>query len=156
MVPMLYRVGRLCISIVAAGIATWISFTKTSGPNTKRNLEGFCTLGSRTPETLCELTAVSLNSKLLYTPASGSADSSGKTYVQQLIDDDSQTLADLILNRKAYIYVCGDAKHMAKEVEARLCELLGRARHGAGESKGRKELKLLSDRRVSRLGLSEN
>jgi sulfite reductase alpha subunit-like flavoprotein len=76
----------------------------------------------------------------------------GKIYVQDLIDEDGRILGDLILHKSAYVYICGDAKNMAKEVEDRLCDILGNARNGTGEVEGRRELKLLSDRRVRQTG----
>ena len=72
----------------------------------------------------------------------------GKTYVQDLIDEDKAILEALILHKSAYVYICGDAKSMAKEVEAQLCDILGSARNGTGAVEGRRELKHLSDRRV--------
>jgi NADPH-ferrihemoprotein reductase len=44
-----------------------------------------------------------------------------------------------------YAYICGDAKHMAREVEHALEDILGKAK-GGGKEEGAKELKLLKDR----------
>lgn len=73
----------------------------------------------------------------------------GKVYVQDLIWDERAELAPLILDKRAYIYICGDAKSMAKSVEEKLMRMLGDARGGSAEVEGAKELKLLKDRNVS-------
>lgn len=72
-----------------------------------------------------------------------------KIYVQDLIWDQREVLAPLILERRAYIYICGDARNMAKAVEGRLMAMLGEARGGTAEVEGAKELKLLKERNVS-------
>lgn len=51
-------------------------------------------------------------------------DGSPKTYVQDLIKCDSGKLFDLIVNKDAAIYICGDAKGMAKGVQDALAEML--------------------------------
>ncbi|KAI7904365.1 uncharacterized protein BX663DRAFT_550745 [Cokeromyces recurvatus] len=47
-----------------------------------------------------------------------------KVYVQDLMKRDSERLYDLIVNQDAAIYVCGDAKGMAKGVQDALAEML--------------------------------
>ncbi|GAN07784.1 methionine synthase reductase [Mucor ambiguus] len=47
-----------------------------------------------------------------------------KVYVQDLIKEDSSKLYDLIVNKDAAIYICGDAKGMAKGVQDALAEML--------------------------------
>jgi NADPH-ferrihemoprotein reductase len=69
-----------------------------------------------------------------------------KIYVQDLIWDLRHELAPLILEKRAYIYICGDAKNMAKSVEDRLIHMLAEARGGTPEVEGIKELKVLKDR----------
>ena len=69
--------------------------------------------------------------------------------MQDLLWDLRQTLAPLILERRAYLYICGDAKSMAKSVEAVLVRILGEAKGGSAEVEGVKELKLLKERNVS-------
>ncbi|WRT64992.1 uncharacterized protein IL334_001933 [Kwoniella shivajii] len=70
----------------------------------------------------------------------------GKVYVQDLIHDLRSELAPLIINKRAYIYICGDAKSMSKAVEERLCQMLGEAKGGSAEVEGVKELKMLKER----------
>lgn len=67
--------------------------------------------------------------------------------MQDLIYDLRAELAPLILEKRAYVYICGDAKSMAKSVEQRLIQLLGEAK-GGGQTEGEKEFKLLKDRNV--------
>lgn len=74
---------------------------------------------------------------------------SGKVYVQDLIWDNRAALAPLILEKRAYIYICGDARNMSKAVEDRLIHLLAEAKGGSPEVEGAKEFKLLKDRNVS-------
>ena len=68
-----------------------------------------------------------------------------KIYVQDLIWEDRDAIADAILNKKAYVYICGDAKAMSKSVEDALARLLGNAKGGDVEE-GQKEVKLLKER----------
>ncbi|KAI0284004.1 NADPH-dependent cytochrome P450 oxidoreductase [Russula aff. rugulosa BPL654] len=70
----------------------------------------------------------------------------GKIYVQDLIWQDRTQVADAILNGKGYIYICGDAKNMAKSVEDTLARILGEAKGGSAEVEGAAEMKLLKDR----------
>lgn len=69
-----------------------------------------------------------------------------KIYVQDLLWDLRAEIAPLILEKRAYIYICGDAKNMAKSVEERLVAMLAEARGGTPEVEGVKELKVLKDR----------
>jgi len=69
-----------------------------------------------------------------------------KTYVQDLVWQDRERLADEILNQKGYVYICGDAKSMAKAVEDTLMRILGEAKGGSAEVEGAAELKLLKER----------
>ncbi|KAH7100369.1 cytochrome P450 oxidoreductase [Auriculariales sp. MPI-PUGE-AT-0066] len=68
-----------------------------------------------------------------------------KMYVQDLVWQDRQRIADEILVQKAYVYICGDAKNMSKSVEDTLTRILAEAK-GGDEAEGAKELKLLKDR----------
>ena len=70
----------------------------------------------------------------------------GKIYVQDLMWEDRAALSEAILNSKAYVYVCGDGKHMSKSVEDVLMRMLGQARGGSSEKEGAAELKLLKER----------
>ncbi|ORX34417.1 electron transporter [Kockovaella imperatae] len=69
-----------------------------------------------------------------------------KVYVQDLIHDLRADLAKLILDKRAYIYICGDAKSMQKSVEEELKIMLGEAKGGSAQVEGVKEFKLLKDR----------
>ena len=69
-----------------------------------------------------------------------------KIYVQDLIWDKREELADAILNGKGYVYICGDAKSMSKSVEDTLMRILGEAKGGSADVEGAAEMKLLKDR----------
>ncbi|ODN96254.1 NADPH-cytochrome P450 reductase [Cryptococcus amylolentus CBS 6273] len=58
-------------------------------------------------------------------------------------------LAPLIIDKRAYIYIWGDAKNMSKAVEEILMEMLGQAKGGSAAVEGAKELKTLKERNVS-------
>jgi NADPH-ferrihemoprotein reductase len=75
--------------------------------------------------------------------------STGKIYVQDLLWEARKELTPLILEKRAYIYICGDAKNMAKSVEERLIQMLAEGRGGTPDKEGAKEFKLLKDRNVS-------
>lgn len=68
-----------------------------------------------------------------------------KVYVQQLVKAQASEIGDALVNKKGYAYICGDAKHMAREVEQELEEILGAVK-GGGKAEGAKELKTLKDR----------
>lgn len=70
----------------------------------------------------------------------------GKIYVQDLIWEDREMIADAILNGKGYVYICGDARSMSKAVEETLCKILGEAKGGSAEQEGAAELKQLKER----------
>jgi NADPH-ferrihemoprotein reductase len=69
-----------------------------------------------------------------------------KIYVQDLIWDDREAIADAILKQKGYIYICGDAKAMSKAVEDVLARILGEAKEGTKEVEGVQEMKMLKER----------
>lgn len=69
-----------------------------------------------------------------------------KIYVQDLIWEDRENIADAIINGKGYIYICGDAKNMSKSVEEILARILGQAKGGSAEVEGAAEMKLLKER----------
>ncbi|KAF8909007.1 hypothetical protein CPB84DRAFT_118385 [Gymnopilus junonius] len=69
-----------------------------------------------------------------------------KIYVQDLIWDDRENIADAILNGKGYVYICGEAKSMSKQVEEVLAKILGEAKGGSAEVEGAAEIKLLKER----------
>ncbi|KAG8921704.1 NADPH-cytochrome P450 reductase [Tulasnella sp. 417] len=68
-----------------------------------------------------------------------------KIYVQDLFWEDRQQVADAVLNQKAYIYICGDAKNMSKQVEDTLAKILADAK-GVSSEEGHKEVKTLKER----------
>lgn len=70
----------------------------------------------------------------------------GKIYVQDLIWEDRENIADAILNGKGYVYICGEAKNMSKQVEEVLAKILGEAKGGSAEVEGAAEIKLLKER----------
>ena len=49
---------------------------------------------------------------------------SRKVYVQHMLREKSKDVSNMILNEKAYIFVCGDASHMAKDVENAIIDIL--------------------------------
>ncbi|EGN98028.1 hypothetical protein SERLA73DRAFT_182869 [Serpula lacrymans var. lacrymans S7.3] len=69
-----------------------------------------------------------------------------KIYVQDLIWQDRENIAEAILNGKGYVYICGDAKAMSKAVEEVLSRILGEAKGGSAEVEGAAEMKLLKER----------
>ncbi|KAF8635970.1 hypothetical protein AX15_000134 [Amanita polypyramis BW_CC] len=69
-----------------------------------------------------------------------------KIYVQDLMWEEREQLADAILNNKGYVYICGEAKNMSKQVEEVLTKILGQAKGGSGEVEGVAEVKLLKER----------
>ena len=69
-----------------------------------------------------------------------------KIYVQDLLWEDRETVADAILNGKGYVYICGDARSMSKAVEETLSRILGEAKGGSAEVEGAAEMKLLKER----------
>ncbi|KAH9933139.1 cytochrome P450 oxidoreductase [Epithele typhae] len=69
-----------------------------------------------------------------------------KIYVQDLLWEDRETVADAIITGKGYVYICGDARSMSKAVEETLCRILGEAKGGSAEVEGAAELKLLKER----------
>ena len=76
----------------------------------------------------------------------------GKVYVQDQLWDEKDQITPLILDKRAYVYICGDAHSMSKAVEGALSKMLGEVKGGA--EAGAKELKLLKDRNVSRLSIA--
>lgn len=69
-----------------------------------------------------------------------------KIYVQDLIWQERESVADSILNGKGYVYICGDAKSMSKGVEEMLAKVLGEAKGGSAEVEGVAEVKMLKER----------
>ncbi|WFD44836.1 NADPH--hemoprotein reductase [Malassezia psittaci] len=68
-----------------------------------------------------------------------------KKYVQDLIWEDRAKLAEQILQQRAHVYICGEGKGMAQDVEHCLAKILGEAK-GGGYDVGLAELKMLKDR----------
>jgi len=66
--------------------------------------------------------------------------------VQDLLWDDREHIADAILNGKGYIYICGEAKNMSKQVEEVLAKIFGEAKGGSAEVEGTAEIKILKER----------
>lgn len=70
-----------------------------------------------------------------------------KIYVQDLIWKARDKLVPAILHHGAYIYICGDAKQMAKEVERCIAQMLADYRGGELEVEGWEELQALKDKK---------
>lgn len=47
-----------------------------------------------------------------------------QVYVQKLVEEDGAELADLLVAKKGFFYICGDGAHMAKDVNAALLRVL--------------------------------
>ena len=69
-----------------------------------------------------------------------------KIYVQDLLWEDRENVADAILKGKGYVYICGEAKNMSKQVEEVLAKILGQAKGGTAAVEGVAEIKLLKER----------
>lgn len=67
-----------------------------------------------------------------------------KIYVQDLIWQNKDEIAKDILEKKAYVFICGEAKGMAQEVEAIFAKILSEAK-GSPEA-GKAEIKMMKDR----------
>jgi len=48
----------------------------------------------------------------------------GPRYVTDLLRQQSQTIADLMMSQSAVIYVCGDAQNMAKDVNTTITQII--------------------------------
>lgn len=81
-----------------------------------------------------------------FTSISRRPGSKTKRYVQDELWDQRDWIGELICQKKGYVYICGDAKNMAKEVEETLKRILAHYRSGSVEVEGLKELKVLKDR----------
>ncbi|CAO1613713.1 unnamed protein product [Parajaminaea phylloscopi] len=68
-----------------------------------------------------------------------------KLYVQDLIWEQRAALASEILEKKATIYICGDAAGMAHDVEKVLLRILTEAK-GGDETAAQREVKLMKER----------
>ncbi|XP_060074915.1 NADPH oxidoreductase A-like [Ylistrum balloti] len=53
-----------------------------------------------------------------------SRDQAKKIYVQHLLRDDSTLIWDLVTKRNGHVYVCGDARRMAKDVHEALTDII--------------------------------
>lgn len=93
-----------------------------------------------------------LGDKFIMRTAFSRDDPSKKSYVQQLMWEDHEKLAELIMDGKAYTFICGDAKGMCKDVEDGLVKMLGERKvkvkggEGDPEKEGQAELKMLKER----------
>ncbi len=96
--------------------------------------------------------AEELGSKFVMRTAFSRETPGKKVYVQDLMWQDKDILSELIADGKAYIYVCGDAKGMCRDVEDRLSHMLGERKlktkgiEGDVEKEGAAELKTLKER----------
>jgi len=69
-----------------------------------------------------------------------------KVYVQELVAENADRVVEALIQKKGYLYICGDAKHMAKDVEATLECIIGES-VGSGRDLGAKEIRLLKERK---------
>ena len=63
-----------------------------------------------------------------------------KVYVQHKIWENRAELQDLILSRNAYVFICGDGKSMAKDVDTKLSEILCHGQEGLKTKKEAEDL----------------
>ena len=68
-----------------------------------------------------------------------SRDQKNKIYVQNRIEERAEDVNKL-LEQKAYFYVCGDAAHMARDVNDVLCKIISEKR-GVPKQKGEEIVK---------------
>jgi sulfite reductase alpha subunit-like flavoprotein len=59
-----------------------------------------------------------------------------KTYVQDLLHRNAEELRDLIVQRNAHVYVCGDASRMAKDVFKAFSQLVQVDGQGSSSESG--------------------
>lgn len=83
--------------------------------------------------------AQELNGKFKMFTAFSRVKGKAKVYVQHLISEERRRVEDAIIGGKGCIYICGDAGHMAKDVEDVLRDVLA----GAKPSEGEREFQLL-------------
>lgn len=69
-----------------------------------------------------------------------------KVYVQNMIREQKELIKYSLVEKTGYAYICGDAKHMARDVEELLKEILGEAAGGSKEKEGEAAFKRLRDR----------
>ena len=53
-----------------------------------------------------------------------------KLYVQDLIYNEREAMADALLNKRGYVYICGEAKGMAQDVEHVFMRIIAEAKGG--------------------------
>ncbi|MCI5052505.1 MAG: hypothetical protein MRY21_05150 [Simkaniaceae bacterium] len=106
------------------GLAPFRGFMQERGPHSENWLFfGEC---HRATDFYYENEWEALHDRLTVTTAF-SRDQREKIYVQDRLREHAEELRSW-LNRGAHIYVCGDAKHMAKDVEAAITEIYGPVR----------------------------
>ncbi|PVH80139.1 Fe-S dehydrogenase [Cadophora sp. DSE1049] len=69
-----------------------------------------------------------------------------KVYVQDLVREQQGVVVESLVAKKGYLYICGDAKHMAREVEATLEDIIGKSL-GGGPAEGGREMRVLKERK---------
>ncbi|CCA67669.1 probable NADPH-cytochrome P450 reductase [Serendipita indica DSM 11827] len=70
-----------------------------------------------------------------------------KIYVQDLLWQQRDQIREALVDKKGYVYVCGDAKNMSKAVEHVLMRILGEAKPGGTAAvEGQKELNALKEK----------
>lgn len=71
-----------------------------------------------------------------------SRDGPEKVYVQNKIRDNAREINDLLQQKKAFFYVCGDAANMAREVNSLLIKIIAEQR-GVPEQKAEEVVKTM-------------
>lgn len=69
-----------------------------------------------------------------------------KIYVQDLLWEQKNEIVKCIVEKRGSVYVCGDGRNMARDVEAKLGAMLAEAKGGKADVEGVAEVKALKDR----------
>jgi sulfite reductase (NADPH) flavoprotein alpha-component len=67
------------------------------------------------------------SARSFYDESCVSREESDKVYVQHRLLEDADIMFDLLERQEACFYICGDAKHMAKDVHHALISIVSKA-----------------------------